>query len=218
VGWRNYHEQWLSEGFAQYFASLYAQHQRGDELFGSVLRQLRRWGMDESKQGPIYLGYRIGHIRGESRVFRALIYNKGAAVLHMLRRIVGDDAFFRGVRRFYRTSRFQKAGTEDLRAAMEAESGQPLERFFERWIYGATLPKVKLAHRVEGENVVISVEQVGEIFDVPIAVTLEYADRKPVDVVVVATDRLAEKRVPLAGVLRGIEFNKDDGGLVEIVK
>ena len=33
VGWRNYHEQWLSEGFAQYFAALYAQHQRGDEVF-----------------------------------------------------------------------------------------------------------------------------------------------------------------------------------------
>jgi len=218
VGWRNYHEQWLSEGFAQYFAALYAQHQRGDELFGSVLRQLRRWGMDESKQGPIYLGYRIGHIRGESRVFRALVYNKGAAVLHMLRRMVGDDVFFRGIRRFYRTARFQKAGTEDLRAAMEAESGLRLERFFERWIYGATLPKVKLSHRVEGDDVVLSVEQVGEIFDVPVTVTLEYADKKPVDVVVVATDRVAEKRVPLAGVLRGIEFNKDDGGLVEIVK
>jgi hypothetical protein len=218
VGWRNYHEQWLSEGFAQYFAALYAQHQRGDELFGSVLRQLRRWGMDESKQGPIYLGYRLGHIRGESRVFRALIYNKGAAVLHMLRRMVGDDAFFRGIRRFYRTSRFQKAGTEDLRAAMETESGRSLERFFERWIYGATLPKLKLAYRIEGNVVVLNIEQIGEVFDVPVTVTLQYSDRKPVDVVVVATDRTAEKRVPLTGVLRGVEFNKDDGTLADVVK
>ena len=66
-------------------------------------------------QGPVYLGYRLGHIRGDSRVFRALVYNKGAAVLHMLRRLVGDDAFFRGLRRFYRDSRFRKAGTEDFR-------------------------------------------------------------------------------------------------------
>ena len=42
-------------------------------------------------------GYRLGHVRNESRVFRALIYNKGAAVLHMLRGLVGDDAFFRGI-------------------------------------------------------------------------------------------------------------------------
>ena len=33
VGWQNYHEQWLSEGFAQYFAALYAQRERGDDTF-----------------------------------------------------------------------------------------------------------------------------------------------------------------------------------------
>ncbi len=216
VGWRNYHEQWLSEGFAQYFAALYAQHQRGDDLFESVLKQLRRWGMVESKQGPVYLGYRLGHIRGDSKVFRALVYNKGAAVLHMLRRLVGDDDFFRGIRRFYRTSRFKKAGTEDLRAAMEAESGQPLERFFEKWIYGATLPKLKLASRVEDTDIVVTVEQVGEIFDVPVTVTVQYADKKPVDVVIPVTDRVVEKRIPLGGVFRGIEFNKNDATLAEV--
>src|SRR5262249_50408807 len=52
VGWRNYHEQWLSEGFAQYFAALYAQHQRGDDLFARVLRNMRRWAIDTSEQGP----------------------------------------------------------------------------------------------------------------------------------------------------------------------
>jgi Peptidase family M1 domain len=218
VGWRNYHEQWLSEGFAQYFAALYAQHQRGDELFESVLRQLARWGMSESKQGPIYLGYRLGHIRGESKVFRALVYNKGAAVLHMLRRFLGDDDFFRGIRRFYRTARFHKAGTEDLRAAMEQESGKPLERFFERWIYGSTLPKIKLSSRVENHNVVLTVEQIGEIFDVPVTVTLQYADRKPVDVVIPVSEQVVEKRVPLAGVFRGAEFNRNDATLAEIVK
>src|SRR2546429_2738237 len=76
VGWRNYHEQWLSEGFAQYFAALYAQHHRGDDTFASVLRQMRKWSLDESDQGPIYLGYRLGHVRNEPRVFRALVYDK----------------------------------------------------------------------------------------------------------------------------------------------
>src|SRR5439155_10155530 len=72
VGWKNYHEQWLSEAFAQYFAALYAQHQKGDAAFGSVLKQLRKWGLEYSDQGPVYLGYRLGHIRGDSRIFRAL--------------------------------------------------------------------------------------------------------------------------------------------------
>src|SRR5947207_4317201 len=100
VGWQNYHEQWLSEGFAQYFAALYAQHQKGDELFASVMRQMRKWAVEQSDQGPVSLGYRLGHVRNQSRVFRALVYNKGAVVLHMLRRLMGDEAFFRGVRRY----------------------------------------------------------------------------------------------------------------------
>ena len=218
VGWRNYHEQWLSEGFAQYFAAMYAQQQRGDEGFTSVLKQLRRWGMDTTDQGPISLGYRLGHIRSESRVFRALVYNKSAAVLHMLRRLVGDDVFFRGIRRFYREARFRKVGTQDFRAAMEKESGKPLERFFDRWIYGSTLPKLKVSHRVEGNDVVLHVEQIGEIFDVPLTLTLQYADRKPVDVLVPVTDRTVDHRTPLEGVLRGVDVSKDDGTMAEIVK
>ena len=218
VGWRNYHEQWISEGFAQYFAALYAQRERGDEEFASVMRQMRRWALDESDQGPVYLGYRLGHIRGESRVFRALVYNKGAVVLHMLRRLVGDDAFFRGLRRFYWTSRFHKAGTEDFREAMEQETHQPLERFFERWIYGSTVPRLKVGYRLEGSDVVLRVEQIGEIFDIPVTIALQYADRKGTDVVVRATQQVTEQRVPLAGVLRGIEVSKDDGTLAEIVK
>src|SRR5205085_3627459 len=82
VGWKNYHEQWLSEGFAQYFAALYAERERGPEQFVSVLRQMRRWAIEMSPQGPVYLGYRLGHLRSEGRVFRALVYNKGAMALH----------------------------------------------------------------------------------------------------------------------------------------
>ncbi len=215
IGWRNYHEQWISEGFAQYFAALYAQHQRGDEVFASVIRQLRRWGVEQSDQGPVSLGYRLGHIRGESRVFRALVYNKGAAVLHMLRRLIGDDAFFSGLRRFYRTMRFKKAGTEDFRAAMEAASGRSLERFFERWIYGATLPRLTFNHRIEGSDVVLHFEQLGDLFDVPVTVVLNYGDRKST-IVVPISERVVDKRVHLEGNLRGVEISKDDGTLADI--
>jgi hypothetical protein len=218
VGWRNYHEQWLSEGFSQYFAALYAEHARGGEVFGGVMRQMGRWGMQESGQGPIYLGYRLGHIRGEGRVFRALAYNKAAVVLHMLRRLVGDETFFRGIQRFYRASRFRKAGTEDFRQAMETESGLPLERFFERWIYGSTLPRLQFSHRIEGSDLVLHVDQLGELFDLPLTVTIEYAGQKSVDVVIPVTAAAVERRVTLAGTLHRIDINKDDGLMAEIVK
>ena len=49
VGWKNYHEQWLSEGFAQYFAALWAQQSRGDRVFLDMLRQFRRWSLSVSR-------------------------------------------------------------------------------------------------------------------------------------------------------------------------
>ena len=52
VGWKNYHEQWISEGFAQYFAALYAEHIKKDGVFRQVIAQMARWTLDRSDQGP----------------------------------------------------------------------------------------------------------------------------------------------------------------------
>jgi hypothetical protein len=219
IGWRNYHEQWISEGFAQYFAALYAQHAHGDEAFAGVMRQMRRWGIEQSDQGPVYLGYRLGHIRNDGRVFRALVYDKSAAVLQMLRGLVGDEAFFEGVRHFYRTMRFKKAGTEDFRAAMEAAAGRSLERFFERWIYGSTLPRLRLSYTVDGSEAIVHVEQLGDdLFDLPLVLSFQYADRKSADVTIPVTARTVDERVPLSGTLRSIEVNKDSGTLADVVR
>jgi hypothetical protein len=212
VGWKNYHEQWLSEGLAQYFAALYARERRGEQTFREVLKQFRRWAMDQSDQGAVYLGYRLGHIKGDSRVFRALVYNKGASVLHMLRRTIGDEKFFRGLRRYYADNRFKKAGTEDLQRAMEAESGRSLERFFERWIFQSGLPRVRYSSTVEGQEVVVRFEQVGEVYDLPVTVTLHYGD-KAVDDLAILDEAVVEKRFPLAGALRSVEINADHAAL-----
>ena len=218
VGWRNYHEQWISEGFAQYFAALYAQQQRGDAVFAGVMRQMRRWAMNESDQGPIYLGYRLGHIKGDGRIFRALVYNKSASVLHMLRRMVGDDAFFEGLRQFYATSRFQKAGTDDFKQAVEAAAGRPLDRFFDQWILGSTLPRLKVTSRVDGAELAVHIEQLGEVFDVPVTMTVRYADKKRTDIVIPVTEQITDRRFPLSGAVQDVEVNSDDGTLAEFVK
>jgi hypothetical protein len=219
VGWKNYHEQWLSEGLAQYFAALYAKERRGEQAFRDVLRQFRRWAMGQSDQGAIYLGYRLGHLKGDSRVFRALVYNKGALVLHMLRRLLGDEPFFRGLKRYYAENRFRKAGTEDLQRAMEAESGRPLARFFERWIFGSGLPRLRYSIAVEGQDLVVRFEQIGEVYDVPVTVAIPYADNVAEEVVAV-TESVVEKRFPIAnkagvsiGALRDVVINADHAAL-----
>ena len=219
VGWKNYHEQWLSEGFAQYFAALYAEKALEANVFPSVLRQMRRSGIDTSPQGPIYLGYRLGHIRGERAVFRSLVYNKAAIVLHMLRRLVGDDTFFFGVRRFYSEWRFKKAGTDDFRQAMEAATGRDLGPFFEAWIFGVTIPRVAFSYRSPDANsIVVKLEHRGDIAPVPITVTVTYTNGETESVVVPLTDRVAERKIPVKGALRKVEANEDNAALVEIEK
>ncbi len=219
IGWKNYHEQWLSEGFAQYFAALYAQRARGERVFGDMLRQFRRWSLSESDQGPIHLGSRLGLVKRDPRVFRALVYNKGAAVLHMLRRLLGDEVFFKGLRRFYMDRRYQKAGTEDFERAMEAESGRVLDRFFERWIYSSGIPRVRYGTQIGDKQVVVRFGQTGDqVFDIPVTVTITYTDGRTVNIVVPVTDIEVERTIPTDGAVRRVQVNQDAAALAEFVE
>jgi hypothetical protein len=213
VGWRTYHDQWISEGFSQYFAALYAQRRRGDALFGDMLRRMAKWAREQGKAGPVSLGYRLGHIQGDSRIFRAVVYNKSAVTLHMLRRIVGDEAFFRGVRRLYFGFRFDKADTRDVREAFERESGLDLRRFFDTWIGGSGTPAVAFSwSRPAGgaaEEATVRIEQRAKESEFPVTVTVQYTDGRVEDVQVVVRERAAQFRVPLKGSVRDIQLNRD---------
>jgi aminopeptidase N len=181
---------------------------------------MRRWAIEMSPQGPVYLGYRLGHIKGDTRVFRAVVYNKGAMVLHMLRRFVGDRAFFAGLREFYSTQRFKKAGTDDFQAAMETTSRKSLQRFFDRWIFESDIPTVKFTvPETTANDVRVRFEEIGtRVFDIPITVTVSYTDGTSEDVVVEVTDKVTDRRIPLKRSLRSIDVNRDGAALAEIEK
>lgn len=138
----NYRERWLSEAWAQYAAALWLRERLGERAFLSMMDRMAGWAMRHDAAGPIHLGQRLGHLKQQPRYFRAVVYDKGAWVLHMLRGIVGDEAFFAGARAFLGTHRYAKAGTEDLREALEAASGQSLKPYFDRWVYATGLPSL----------------------------------------------------------------------------
>jgi hypothetical protein len=215
VGWKNYHEQWLSEAFAQYFAVLYAEKDREGSLPG-ILRQMRRTAIDASPDGPVYLGYRLGHIQGDDRIFRAVVYNKGAMALHMLRRLIGEDAFFGGVRAFYQQWKFKKAGTDDFRQVMERASGRNLQRFFDTWIFGSAIPRIKFTSQLSATEATVRFEQADDVVDVPITVTVTYESGNVESVVVMVTEKQTETAIPLKGRVRTIAANVDNAALVEI--
>jgi len=149
VATQNYRERWLSEGFAQYAALLWAQGAHGEKEFQAVLERMGRWAIRKSEWGPISLGYRLGHVKGDSEAFRALVYDKAAYVLHMLHGLVGRQAFGAALRDLQTRFRFAKAGTADVREALEAASRQPLEAYFEQWIHGTRLPTLSFGQRPE---------------------------------------------------------------------
>jgi len=217
IGWKNYHEQWLSEGLAQYFAAMYAAHDRGPEVERQLFSQMRTTAMDLSRHGPVYLGYRLGHIQGDGRIFRGLVYNKSAVVLHMLQRLIGPEAFTNGLQRFYRTHRYQKAGTDDLRAAFEAEAGVSLSRFFERWVLGFTLPDARLSWRMDpdGAHVLVRVEQTGDTFDFPLLLTMQFANGQTGFAPLRVTSAVHEARLPVPAPVRQLDA-RDDLGLVPV--
>jgi hypothetical protein len=219
VGWKNYHEQWLSEGLAQYFAALYAGSDRGPDTLRALLVQMRESVEGVMAQGPISLGYRLGHVQNEGRMFRAIVYNKSAVVLHMLRRLMGDDAFFKGIREYYDTWRFSKAGTDDFRAIMESKTSLKLTRFFERWMLGSTIPRIRVTAKIEtdGKTALVRIEQIGDTFDFPLTVVVQYENNTSEEITVPVTDATVDHKIALKSAARRI-FARDELTFVEIVR
>jgi aminopeptidase N len=99
---------------------------------------------------------------------------------------------------------------------MEKASGRSLERFFDRWIFGSRLPEVQFSSRVAGSDLHVRFEQKGDLFDVPITVTIAYTDGSSQDAIVLVAEREVQRTIPLKGAVRSVEVNRDGGALAEI--
>ena len=129
----DWHHLWLSEGFASYFGALFFEHFEGRDKFLSVMRAAHARYLERS--APDFRPIHDPSITDLFKLLNGNNYQKGSWVLHMLRRRVGDRAFFDGVRDYYRTYRDRTALTEDFQRVMEFHSGQRLDWFFRQWIY-----------------------------------------------------------------------------------
>ena len=129
----DWNDVWLSEGFATYFTLLFREHAYGRDDFVDGLLNSRTRVLTFDDENP---DYRIVHenLDDMSRVTTSQTYQKGAWTLHMLRGLVGDDAFWDGIQRYYRRFMNLNATTDDFRRAMEEASGQQLGWFFEQWL------------------------------------------------------------------------------------
>jgi hypothetical protein len=216
VGWNNYHEQWLSEGLAQYFAVLYAGATQGPSTMRDLLSDMRSSVLDMPEAGPIALGNRLGRLSNQPSMFRIILYNKSALVLDMLRRLIGDKPFYAGLTRFYRAHRFATAGTDDLTHAFQAETTLPLGPFFDAWILNSGIPEERVLTQVDpgGRSATIRVELIaGPPADFPLTIAVQYANGPTEDVTIPVIGGQVTRQIPLNGPVRRL-VTKDDVTLV----
>ena len=91
------------------------------------------------------------------QVLNRLIYQKGGWVLHMLRAEIGTEAFWQGIREYYRRYRDRNASTADLRAVMEQVSGKPLGWFFDQWLTRPGVPRIEGTWRYDAARKMVDV-------------------------------------------------------------
>lgn len=140
---QNYRERWISEAFAHYAATMWVREAQGEEALQRILSQFERWVRRTRNEGPIHLGQRLGHIENDPKVFRAVVYDKGAYVLHMLRAIVGPNEFREALTGLQHEFRFRTIGTRHVREALERASGLDLREYFEAWVKRSELPVLR---------------------------------------------------------------------------
>ena len=176
---------WLSEGFATYFTLLYIEHAYGRDEFVRGLQSSRSTVMSFAAKNPAYTIIHQNLSRMED-VTSSHTYQKGSWTLHMLRGVIGSEAFQRGIRAYYARHFNGNATTADFRRAMEEASGQELGWFFEQWLYKPGTLKVagSWSYDAAARQVRMTLDQVqtdGSLFTMPIEIGV-YSKGQPTPV------------------------------------
>jgi len=169
----NFHHIWLNEGFATYSQAMWWEVRPGGSMEDLHINMA---GKAYYGAGTIY----VSDTTNVGTIFNGnLSYNKASWVLHMLRHIVGDEAFFEGLQTYGDQYRFQSTVTNQFVEVMESVSGMELDAFFDRWIYGEYYPQYQsypvwadLGNNTSLVQVTIHQDQFSPLFPMPVDVQI----------------------------------------------
>ncbi len=179
IGWDSYHDQWMSEGFAEFSASLFVQATGGNDKFVDFWDDQKRRILQASPAtrdrkpytvGPVTQGYRLSSGKTGNAVYQLLVYPKGAYILHMIRMMMynqaaGGDAAFKVMMKDFVQSHFNKdISTEDFKHAIEKHmtpqmnlgGNKTMDWFFNEWVYGTEMPSYKFEYQLGDGGTTIS--------------------------------------------------------------
>lgn len=164
---------WLSEGFATYLTDVYNESKYGSEKMNKRLAGERENVISFAKKSdrPV-----VDSVSPFMDLLNANSYQKGAWILHMLRRQVGDSVFHLIIRKYYDQFKGKNADTEDFRKLVEEISKKDFKQFFKQWLYTPGIPELKVKWKYDKKSRTISITvtqlQKQNIFQFPLKIAL----------------------------------------------
>ena len=152
----DWHHLWLSEGFATYLAALWLAHADGDSAFHATMAKAAATVFKSQDTNRPIVDTAATDLLG---LLNSNNYQKGSWVLHQLRGIVGDSAFFSGLRRYYSTHQDSTALSADFARIMSQTAGQDLDWYFRQALLQPGYPVLNIEWRHRGKTLTFDVTQ-----------------------------------------------------------
>ena len=167
-------DAWLSEGFATFFTLLFIENEYGKEEYKKGISKAKKTVFDLSLKIPDF-SIVSNRTAEKEPVTNGLTYQKGAWVLHMLRDLLGEKSFQKGIRAYYTKYFNSNTTTDEFRIEMEKSSVKDLELFFKQWLYQPINPTINAIWKYDAAtkklNLQLTQSQSGNfLFNVPVEV------------------------------------------------
>lgn len=167
---RDWPQAWLNEGFATFFEHIDREDRKGeDEYLHGIERDVSSYLNEANSRYQRAIVCR--EYDEPIDLFDRHLYEKGALVLHLLRRELGEETFWAALSDYVVAHGQSNVETNDLKRAMELKSGRSLDRFFEQWLHRAGHPKVHVRVTAENKRLTVHFEQKQK--DLPYELTYE---------------------------------------------
>ncbi len=165
---------WLSEGLATYFDHIYNEFKYGRDFLVRELESGRQEIIEHIKKNPKSVIIDTS-ITNPENVLNTNTYQKASWALHMLRGIVGEENFWKGIRNYYKKYRDKTVMTSDFIKVMEKTSSAELDSFFDSWFYSPGIPKIKgnWSYDKASQTLIIKLKQVqksGTLYKMPVEI------------------------------------------------
>jgi aminopeptidase N len=175
VSEKDFHHVWLSEGFATYLTNYYLEKKYGADSLKMLLTEQRTkvFKFEKIALKPIIDTTIVGDYMP---LLNPNSYEKGGWFLHMLRRKLGDGAFWKGINTYYLKYKGGNANTTDFMEVMEQISGQKLEPFFNQWLRTAGHPDLSVKWTYDTKTRVVDIkvsQKQSNLYSFPLEISID---------------------------------------------